>query len=758
VGALSRLKKLLYPLRDYAQPNAAAPIMMIVVLAIACVIATVYSSAHRADTVAIEQERQLFLRAVNQRRDRVMREAENIVTSNEAVRRLWAHFDPDWVQARVGLRLKTFFGHDYVFVLNPKDEFVYALEGLDAVPPQQFGHALDALQTVVNDVRGRPRANANVAEQDADSETGVERPVRTARVQKFMGHPAIVAALGLVPGDNKITLPEGPTPILVTVSVINNQFLHTLGEQLKLPALHLVNDGHPKEDAERSVTLHDDEGNDIARFAWTPNWPGTQIVQRVLPFVGVAVAGFFLLASLVLCYIRRATATIAAGEQRLRQLAMQDPLSGLPNRALFGERLEALIRDVRQGGASAAVLSIDLDHFKDVNDTLGHHVGDALIGAVAQRLCRALRSDDLVARLGGDEFAVLTTATTDPQALAGMAQRVITTLSAPYAIGNNTLVIGASIGIVVLDQSTHDAPDVMRYADMALYRAKNEGRNRACIYDAAMDADLTQRKRLENDLRQAIRNDELALAYQPLVSPDGQRVVGVEALCRWPHPVRGYVPPSQFIPVAERSELIVPLGEWVLRQACLQAKDWPSHVILAVNVSPVQFRRPNFVDAVERILEETRFDPARLELEITESTLIGNVDGAESAMRQLKELGVKLALDDFGTGYSSLLYLRAFPFDKLKIDRSFVNSIESAADAAAIVHAIVSLGRGLGMKVTAEGVENAEQQLFLRAAGVHSMQGYYFGQPASAEEITARLESRADATETRRPQLLAANG
>jgi EAL domain-containing protein (putative c-di-GMP-specific phosphodiesterase class I) len=282
----------------------------------------------------------------------------------------------------------------------------------------------------------------------------------------------------------------------------------------------------------------------------------------------------------------------------------------------------------------------------------------------------------------------------------------------------------------------------MRYADMALYRAKNEGRNRACIYDAAMDADITQRKQLENDLRAAIERGELTLAYQPLVSPDGERIIGVEALCRWPHPVRGNVPPSDFIPIAERSELIIPLGEWVLRRACLDAKAWPE-VLLAVNVSPLQFRRSDFVQVVERILQDTGFDPNRLELELTESTFIGNVEGAEMAMRRLKALGVKLALDDFGTGYSSLLYLRTFPFDKLKIDRSFVASIETAAEAAAIVHAIVSLGRGLGMKVTAEGVENADQQLFLRAAGVHSMQGFRFGKPMHAADLTARLARQA---------------
>jgi EAL domain-containing protein (putative c-di-GMP-specific phosphodiesterase class I) len=275
----------------------------------------------------------------------------------------------------------------------------------------------------------------------------------------------------------------------------------------------------------------------------------------------------------------------------------------------------------------------------------------------------------------------------------------------------------------------------MRYADMALYRAKNEGRNRACIYDSAMDADLVQRKQLENDLRAAIENEALHLVYQPIVNASGEAMIGVEALARWNHPERGEVTPTEFIPIAEHSGLIIELGEWVLRRACLVGKAWPN-LTVAVNVSPLQFRRTDFVDVVERILAETEFDPSRLELEVTESTLLGNVDSAEAAMLRLKALGVRLALDDFGTGYSSLLYLRRFPFDKLKIDHSFVRSIENASDAAAIVHAIVSLGRGLGMKVTAEGVETAEQQLFLRAAGVHAMQGFRFGRPAPAAEIT----------------------
>ena len=277
---------------------------------------------------------------------------------------------------------------------------------------------------------------------------------------------------------------------------------------------------------------------------------------------------------------------------------------------------------------------------------------------------------------------------------------------------------------------------------MALYRAKNEGRNRACVYDSIMDADVIQRKLLGAELREAIDDGNIEIAYQPVVDADGETTIGVEALARWRHPVRGPVPPSVFIPIAEHSGLITALGTHVLRRACLDAKAWPG-LIVAVNVSPLQFRRNDFVDVVQRILRETDCDPAYLELEITESTFLGAVDAAEQAMRRLKALGVRLALDDFGTGYSSLLYLRRFPFDKLKIDHTFVHSIDTATDAAAIVHAVVSLSRGLQMTVTAEGVETLEQQLFLRAAGVHSMQGYRFGRPMMAADITRRLAERA---------------
>jgi diguanylate cyclase (GGDEF)-like protein len=629
--------------------------------------------------------------------------------------------------------------HDLVVVADSNNRIVHSQSGKSRTAPDLLNDLAPQLQSLLGYLRGR----TNLLPERTIPLVGSDYLVRASRMGQAVflhdikGQLAVVTALPIGSLAGSSAGGRG-APMVLTVRIVDSNVLANVGDRLQLVNLRMIQASDAPSD-DNIFEITDSGHRTIARFAWTPHQPGAEILTSVIPFIGIALAGFALLAGLVLRYMRYTAATIAAGENRLRYLALHDPLCGLPNRNFFGERLDAVIADVRRGGTPAAVFYIDLDHFKDVNDTLGHPIGDELIRNVTMRLSRTLRGDDLVARLGGDEFAVISSASSELPALQSMAARLIDTLSAPYLINGHTIVIGASIGIAVIDhRSGGGSADIMRYADMALYRAKNEGRNRACIYDAVMDADLSQRKLVEQDLREAIENDHLQVLYQPIVNASGERVVAVEALARWPHPTRGLVSPADFIPIAEHSGLIIELGARVLRRACLDGKAWPG-VDVAVNVSPLQFRQLDFVSVVERILSETGFDPARLELEITESTLLGNVDSAELAMRRLKALGVQLALDDFGTGYSSLLYLRRFPFDKLKIDRSFVLSIEKAADAAAIVHAIVSLGRGLGMKVTAEGVESAEQHLFLRAAGVHCMQGFRFGVPSQPGEVAERL-------------------
>ena len=715
------------------------PIGVIVAVAIVCIVVAVLSSAQRADVVAVDHEKQLFSRAITNYGERVLREVESVASAAATIQNVRRSFDPAWAKDRVGNWLETYFDHDYVFIFDRNDEVIYSLLGSRAADAKWMASARGDFASVLEYMRGRdPRLHGAIRLNQPSLTEGGARP-QSAVIRRVMGKPAVIAAVAVGPLDGIPQSVDGDAPVIMSVKFIDDAALASIAEQLRLVNLRKIGQV-PVPHGDLNYDLTGPDGSVIARFAWTPKQPGAEIVHNVVPFVAVALTGFALLAAFVLRYMRRTAAAIAAGESRLRHLAMHDPLCGLPNRIFFGERLEAVIEEVRNGSAPAAVFYIDLDHFKDVNDTLGHHVGDELIRNVTLRLSHTLRGGDLVARLGGDEFAVISSLAGDDEKMILLAQRMISAICSPYSIGGQNIIIGASIGIAVIDKNCGTATDIMRYADMALYRAKNEGRNRACIYDAAMDADLSTRKLLEADLRDAIESDQLQLLYQPVVNKSGESVVGVEALCRWKHPVRGEIPPSEFIAIAEHSGLIIDLGNWVLRRACMDGRAWPE-LTIAVNVSSLQFRRIDFVDVVERILRETNFDPSRLELELTESVLLGNVDTAEAAMIRLKTLGVRLALDDFGTGYSSLLYLRRFPFDKLKIDRSFVRSIEKAADAAAIVHAIVSLGRGLGMKVTAEGVETADQQLFLRAAGVHSMQGYRFGRPVSVAEISARLQT-----------------
>ncbi|MDB5601253.1 MAG: diguanylate cyclase [Xanthobacteraceae bacterium] len=726
---------------DRTRLSVVAPVCVIVALAITCIVVAVLTSAQRADQVALAHEEQLFTKAIAEQAAGVLRQVESVATTAASVDNIRTSFNRDYVQQNVGRWLQNYFDHDYVFVADPQDHLIYARLGRSNIEPDLFASVRPSLDPMLDYLRGRTATAPTGTIRIAAAPGGLGKPrAHVALVQNFVGRPAIVAAVAVTaPSDGT----DKTAPAVLVVRFIDEDVLTGIATRLQLHNLRQVADGDlPSGDFAYEVV--DGHGLPISRFAWTPTRTGSEIVASIVPFITVAIGGFMLLVGLVLRYMRRTAATIAAGENRMRHLALHDPLCGLPNRIYFGERLESVINEVRRGEAGASVFYIDLDHFKDVNDTLGHPVGDELIRNVTLRLARTVTDQDLVARLGGDEFAVLLAGDLDANELQTVATRMRTALCAPYAINDQTIVIGASIGIAIVDQRVQSAADIMRYADMALYRAKNEGRNRACIYDAAMDADLSHRKHLENDLREALENDALHVVYQPLVNASGERVIGLEALARWTHPLRGEVSPAEFIPVAEHSGLIFDLGEWVLRRACHEGRQWPG-ITMAVNVSPMQFRRPQFVEMVERALADTGFDPTLLELEVTESTLLGNVDSAEAAMLRLKALGVRLALDDFGTGYSSLQYLRRFPFDKLKIDGSFVRSIEGGADAAAIIHAVVSLGRGLRMKVTAEGVETAEQHLFLRAAGVHSLQGYRFGRPVAPEQITLRISGVASA-------------
>jgi len=424
-----------------------------------------------------------------------------------------------------------------------------------------------------------------------------------------------------------------------------------------------------------------------------------------------------------------------AAEARIAYMAHHDALTNLPNRVLFHERLNALLARVRRNGESLAVHCLDLDHFKGVNDTLGHPIGDELLQTVAQRLSKCLRDSDMVARLGGDEFAVVQYPLDGPHDAGALANMLIEVVSEPYDVHGHEFVIGGSIGIALAPGDGEQADVLLRNADMALYRAKAEGRGSAHFFEPEMDRRVQARRLLELDLRKAFAHGEFELFYQPLVNLNANAVSGFEALLRWRHAERGMIGPAEFIPLAEEIGLIVPLGEWVLRQACTEAMRWPDILKVAVNLSPAQFRSRGVVKAVLTALAYSRLPPDRLELEITESVLLGETDANLATLHQLRELGVRISMDDFGTGYSSLSYLRCFPFDKIKIDRSFVKELSERPDCVAIIRAVAGLGLSLGIATTAEGVETSEQLERVRAEGCTEVQGYFFSPPRPASQL-----------------------
>ena len=434
-------------------------------------------------------------------------------------------------------------------------------------------------------------------------------------------------------------------------------------------------------------------------------------------------------------------------EARLAFMAQHDGLTGLPNRILLRQRLDELLAHTRRSGDKVAVLFLDLDNFKGINDTLGHAIGDKLLKGVTKRLRSSLREEDAIARLGSDEFAIVQAGVSRPEDVAFLARRLIDAISEPYLFDGHTIISGACIGIAMAPGDGDDAEKLLKNADMALSRAKSDGHGTFSFFESEMDARAQSRRRIELDLRSAIENNVLQPYYQPLVDLKTGRITGFEALVRWPDQERGMIPPSEFIPVAEETGLINAVGGLMLRRACMDAAQWPDDVRVAVNLSPLQFRVGNLLSVVMEALKTSGLSPKRLELEITETVLLDKSDQVLATLHALRALGVRISMDDFGTGYSSLSYLRSFPFDKIKIDRSFVQDLDSNHDGQAIMRSIISLGMGLGVTITAEGVETEAELSCLRAEGCHEGQGFLFSRARPNVEITALLQAQRDATQ-----------
>ena len=427
-------------------------------------------------------------------------------------------------------------------------------------------------------------------------------------------------------------------------------------------------------------------------------------------------------------------------EARIEHMAHHDALTGLPNRVLFHAQLEHALRWQGRAGR-VSVLFIDLDNFKNINDTLGHQVGDILLKTVASRLESCVLSGDIVARLGGDEFVIVQTELGDPTDAANLATRVREAILDSCEIANHNIVVDASIGIAISPDDGTDPDELIKNADLALFGAKASGRGTYRFFEQAMDQRMLERHELERELRNALVNGEFEVHFQPLVNLATDKIACCEALLRWNHPERGYIPPDRFIHLAEETGLINRIGDWVIRTACHEAAKWSEDVMLAINISPMQFRSQNLVDVVTHTLATSGLSPQRLELEITEAIMLENTEATLATLDLFHRLGVRIAMDDFGTGYSSLSYLQKFPFDKIKIDGSFIQSLSESAESSAIVRAVAGLAKSFRMTTTAEGVETDEQLRIVKELGCTEMQGHLFAKACNAADISSLMEA-----------------
>ncbi|WP_084698667.1 putative bifunctional diguanylate cyclase/phosphodiesterase [Muricoccus aerilatus] len=441
--------------------------------------------------------------------------------------------------------------------------------------------------------------------------------------------------------------------------------------------------------------------------------------------------------------VQERTLELDRERHRAQEQAYRDPLTGLANRLVLQKHLQQAACS-GEASSNVAVLYLDLDGFKAVNDSLGHPIGDELLCAVSARLRQCVRESDLVARIGGDEFVVLQMEAPQPRAGTDLAERLIRAVQAPFSIQSHQILIGTSIGIATASTASAEANSMLRDADIALYVAKAEGRGIWRAFEPEMNQQMQVRRHLEIALRCAVAEKEFEVFYQPLVQADTGDLMGFEALLRWSHPERGSISPAEFIPLAEETLLIKPLGAWVLEKACCDAARWPAPLKVAINLSPVQFVKGRLVDEVRHALSISGLDAARLELEITESVLLQNSDETLRLLKDLRDLGVQIAMDDFGTGYSSLSYLRSFPFDKIKIDRAFVQNLADGNGSLEIIRAVIGLGRALNMKVLAEGVETTEQFAALQAEGCDEVQGYLFSKPVALKDAWRTIANDQD--------------
>ncbi len=686
-------------------------------------------ATRHADVREREYEETLVGNGLRQRAKEIQTALNPYIIWDEAVIKLDNQFDPAWASQNIGASVGGALGNEVVFVLDANDKPIYGhVAGKDVAPSafSRYGGRAVRLIEQVRQIEADPKKVAEL------------RAVHRSRVTLIGDAPTLIT-VSLVRPDLKAKLRGARAPLLVTGVPVANSVVTAFAERFLLhdARIEVVKTAQLTTASAQRVIGKTADGRRIV-MRWTPRRPGEELLKSATPLLAAAVAAAALGSFLLFRITRRAAKKLLLSEAEAKHLSLHDPLTGLANRTLFTDRLVHAHAILRRKSGHLGVLCIDLDRFKEVNDSYGHDAGDQLIREVARRLKTICRDTDTICRLGGDEFAIIQPDTT-PNGAAALAQRVVEGLSGEVDLTIGRAELSCSVGVAVVSDAEQGQAELLRQADVALYRAKEAGRGRFCFFEPEMDAALRLRKGLERDLRNALDSDALAVAYQPLTDARGL-MVGVEALARWTHPERGEIAPAIFIPLAESCGLIGAVGSAVFRRACYDSLRW-SGLEVSVNVSAIQLSNPGFVDEMVAVLAETGARADVFMLEITETALLKDSDGVHEALRRLKRLGFRLALDDFGTGYASLAYLRRHPIDKLKIDRSFVASLPGNGESLAVARAIVSLAKSLNLKTTAEGVETQGQLDALVKLGVVEFQGFLLGRPMPADAIAGVREA-----------------
>ena len=720
-------------IQEWRRTRLFGPIVSMALAGLVLLVVLAAFLIERFDAASADRERAIVQLGIVEQGKELDAVVATQVDWDAAIQKLDNQFDPAWADFNLGNYLFTFNGFSHVFVIDGAERPIYAAALGERAALGKFTPFQPVVARLALRIRAVEASRGPIKPRPGKNNILIP-PIQANAFARVDGQMYVVTATLVQPDFGK-KLPRGPrAPIAIAAKPIDAAMLKSFADRYLLAAPRLVNADYQAPDREH-VVLHALDRAPLAALSWTPAKPGTLLREKIqVPLL----IGVLLLALLAMSVIRRGATMVQeliASEQRSKHLAYHDLLTQLPNRAMLFERLRVLLAERRPGGTPLAVICVDLDRFKEVNDTLGHHAGDLLIQAVAARLRTACPDAALIARLGGDEFVILHDVT-GPALLDVLPARVLATVSERVGTEYGWLEVGCSLGIAVVDNPAVEPSEALRWADIALYRSKESGRNRVTRFEPEMDAALRSRLSLEADLRCAVQDGSLHMVYQPQVDRSGV-ITGVEALLRWDHPERGSVPPGVFVPLAEETGVILALGEFVLRRVFNETHGW-QQARVAINISAVQLRAPGFAALVMRLAAEAEIDPVRYEFELTETALLGSDPQIAANVDALKRLGFSIALGDFGTGYSSLSVLQRFAVDRIKIDRSFVSALDNADESAALVDSMLKLARAMNLSVIAEGVETEAQKERLVLRGCRDFQGHLTGMPLPADQ-TAQL-------------------